>query len=70
MSEHLKSVPRVIKRFNTSYQNNGIANISGSRRSIMGKPVHNWAEMFEIDQDNFRYPETIQDVICLVNSTN
>ena len=36
----------------------------------MGKPVPNWAETFEIDQDQFRYPETIQDVICLVNSND
>ena len=26
--------------------------------------------MFEIYHDQFRYPDTIQDVICLVNSTN
>ena len=42
-----------------------------SRSSLRRKnSLTNWAETFEVEEEDFRYPESIQDVVALVNSNS
>ena len=63
-------MPEVLKPGFASIQRHDGAMVSGSEHCIIGKSDHNWAEIFDLDLDQFRYLETIQDVMSLVNSNN